>query len=200
VDRTRRIRLGDGFDSGTESGPLISAEHRAKVERHVSQALDEGAELAAGGKRPDDPALASGFFYEPTVLVGCRSGMRIVQEEVFGPVLSVERFSTEDEAITRANDTLYGLAGAVWTRDLPKAERVAQRLRLGTVWINDFHPYFPQAPWGGFKRSGIGRELGREGLAEYQETKHVYTNLAPSPSGWFGATWSPPADTGKDVP
>jgi betaine-aldehyde dehydrogenase len=186
VERTQRIRLGDGRDPATESGPLISAEHRDKVEAHVARAIEDGATLRCGGKRPDEPALADGFFYEPTVLTGCRPDMPIIQQEVFGPVLTVEPFEDEREAVALANGTEYGLAGGIWTTDLVKAERVAARLRLGTVWINDFHPYFPQAPWGGYKRSGIGRELGRPGLEEYQETKHIATNLAPEASGWFG--------------
>jgi betaine-aldehyde dehydrogenase len=186
VERTERIVLGDGRDPKTESGPLISAEHRAKVEAHVARAIEQGAVLRCGGKRPDDPALADGFFYEPTVLTDCRPEMDVIQQEVFGPVLTVEAFADEREAVARANDTVYGLAGGVWTSDLAKADRVATALRAGTVWINDFHPYFPQAPWGGYKRSGIGRELGRAGLEEYTETKHVATNPAPQRSGWFG--------------
>jgi betaine-aldehyde dehydrogenase len=112
--------------------------------------------------------------------------MRCVQEESFGPVLTVETFTDEDDAVATANDSIFGLAGAVWTRDGDKAERVARRLRMGTVWINDFHPYVAQAEWGGYKQSGIGRELGRLGLEEYQETKHVWHNVAPGPQGWFG--------------
>ncbi len=186
VERAQRIVLGDGRDPRTESGPLISAEHRDKVEAHVRQALEDGATLRCGGKRPDDPALADGFFYEPTVLTGCHPGMDVIQQEVFGPVLTVEAFDDERQAIEMANDTIYGLAGGVFTTDLGRAERVADGLRKGTVWVNDFHPYFPQAPWGGYKQSGIGRELGRAGLEEYTETKHVATNLAPQRSGWFG--------------
>jgi betaine-aldehyde dehydrogenase len=111
--------------------------------------------------------------------------MAVVREEVFGPVLTVELFDEEDEAVALANDTPYGLAGAVWTNDAGRAERVAQRLRLGTVWINDYHPYVPQAEWGGFKQSGTGRELGPSGLREYQETKHVWRTLHPAPQYWF---------------
>ncbi|WP_448612659.1 aldehyde dehydrogenase family protein [Modestobacter sp. URMC 112] len=185
AERADRIRLGNGFDEGTESGPMISAQHRESVERYVATGLEEGARLVAGGRRPEDPELAGGFFYRPTVLADCRSGMHVVQHESFGPVLTVERFSTEEEAIALGNDTEYGLAGAVWTADPARAERVARALRHGTVWINDYHPYLPQAEWGGFGRSGNGRELGPSGLAEYREAKHIWNNTAPQPAGWF---------------
>ena len=185
AERTERIRLGNGFDEGTESGPLVSEQHRAAVERYVATGIEEGARLVAGGRRPEDPELAGGFFYRPTVLADCHGGMQVVQEESFGPVLTVERFATEEDAIRLGNDTPYGLAGAVWTNDLARAERVARALRHGTIWINDYHPYLPQAEWGGFGRSGNGRELGPSGLAEYREAKHVWLNTAPQPSGWF---------------
>jgi betaine-aldehyde dehydrogenase len=183
--RADRIRLGSGLDPDTECGPLISAAHRAKVERYIALALSEGAQLLAGGRRPDDPALASGFFLRPTVFDGCHREMTVVRDEVFGPVVTVETFGTEDEAIRLGNDTAYGLAGAVWTNDAGRAERVAGALRHGTVWINDYHPYLPQAEWGGFGASGIGRELGPAGLDEYQEKKHIYHNTSPAPARWF---------------
>lgn len=185
IKRVKRIKLGNGFEEDTQSGPLISAEHRDKVEKYVEIGKQEGANLVVGGARPEDPELQKGFFYLPTVFTDCTSEMRIVQEEVFGPVLTIERFKNEEEAVQRANDTIYGLAGAVWTNDGNKGERVASQLRMGTVWINDFHPYFAQAPWGGYKQSGIGRELGKPGLEEYTETKHVYRNLKPEPINWF---------------
>jgi betaine-aldehyde dehydrogenase len=183
--RADRIRLGDGMDPDTESGPLVSETQRAKIEDYVASAREEGARVVAGGARPDDPALAEGFFYRPTVLADCHAGMRVVREETFGPILTVERFSTEEEAIALANGTEYGLAGAVWSNDLAKAHRVAGALRHGTVWINDYHPYVPGAEWGGMKRSGTGRELGPTGLHEYQESKHVWHNTAPSAQRWF---------------
>ncbi len=185
TERVKQIRLGNGLDSATQMGPLISADHLAKVEKYIEIGKQEGAELLIGGKRPQSPELQSGFFIEPTIFDHCSSDMRIVQEEVFGPVLTIETFHTEEEAIALANDTIYGLAGAVWTGDMNRAERVSRALRMGTVWINDFHPYFPQAPWGGYKQSGIGRELGKTGLEEYTEQKHIYKNLQPSPIGWF---------------
>ncbi|MEU9416822.1 aldehyde dehydrogenase family protein [Streptomyces sp. NPDC048272] len=179
--RAEKIRLGRGTDPGVECGPMVSAAQRERTESFVASALAEGAVLRAGGERPAGP----GNFYRPTVLDRCDRRMRVVREEVFGPVLTVETFRTEDEAVALANDTEYGLAGAVWTADPGRARRVAGRLRHGTVWINDFHPYLPQAEWGGFGKSGVGRELGPSGLAEYRETKHVYQNLAPRPVRWF---------------
>jgi betaine-aldehyde dehydrogenase len=183
--RAERIRLGNGLDEGSEVGPLVSAAHRAKIEDYVASAQAEGARLVTGGSRPEEPELQKGFFYRPTVFADVHREMRVVREETFGPILTVERFSSEEEAIALGNDTDYGLAGAVWTADMGRAERVAGALRHGTVWINDYHPYIPGAEWGGFKRSGNGRELGPTGLAEYQEHKHIWHNTAPKPMRWF---------------
>jgi betaine-aldehyde dehydrogenase len=185
VRRAQAIRLGGPFDELAETGPLISAAHRDKVHAYVQAGIDEGATLLCGGYIPDTGATALGSYYPPTILDGCHTSMNAVQEESFGPVLTVETFSTEQEAIGLANDTAYGLAGAVWTHDGSRAQRVAGALRHGTVWINDYHPYVPQAEWGGFGKSGNGRELGIQGLAEYRETKHIWQNINPKPSHWF---------------
>ena len=186
VRRARAIPLGGPFDDDARTGPLISAAHRDKVEAYVAAGLAEGAVLRCGGARPDDPALSDGYYYLPTVLDECTPGMSVVRDESFGPVLTVERFRDEEQAVALANDTVYGLAGAVWSQDAGRAHRVASRMRAGTVWINDFQPYVPQAEWGGMKQSGLGRELGPAGLAEYQEAKHVWRNLSARPLGWFG--------------
>ncbi|MDK1472768.1 aldehyde dehydrogenase family protein [Streptomyces sp. 549] len=185
--RAERIKLGRGTEKGVECGPLVSQQQLDKTEDYVASALAEGATLRCGGKRPEpsDVRPASGYFYEPTVLDNCHRGMRVVREETFGPILTVETFTDEDGAVELANDTEYGLAGAVFSGDTARARRVAARLRHGTIWINDYHPYLPQAEWGGFGKSGVGRELGLTGLDEYRETKHVYENLRPSPVRWF---------------
>ncbi len=187
VERAQRIRLGGPFDPKAETGPLVSAAHRDKVEAYVAHAVEQGATLRCGGSRPEDPALADGFYYLPTVLDDC-SGIDAVHDESFGPVLTIETFTDEDDAVRIANDSIYGLAGAVWTENAGRAERVAGRLRMGTVWINDYHPYVPQAEWGGYKQSGTGRELGAAGLHEYRETKHIWHNVQPEVQHWFGGS------------
>ncbi len=186
AERMSRIVVGNGFEAGTQMGPLISAEHRAKVENCVHIAQEEGARLVLGGRRPEAPELQDGFFYQPTLFTGCTNGMKIVQEEVFGPVISVEKFTSEDEVVERANSTIYGLSAGFWTRDADRIGRMTRKLRFGTVWVNDFNTYFTQAPWGGFKQSGMGRELGRMGLEEYTEVKHVFQNHNAKPLNWFG--------------
>ncbi len=185
--RLEAIVLGDGKDPATRMGPLISAAHRQKVEAHVEAARAAGATILCGGARPPSPALSRGYFYQPTLIVDCPEDLPLLHEEVFGPVISVERFDDEVEVCARANATIYGLSAGFWTRDEARIERVSRALRFGTVWVNDFNVYFAQAPWGGYKQSGFGRELGRAGLDEYLELKHVYRKRAPKPLSWFSA-------------
>ncbi|CAN5617071.1 aldehyde dehydrogenase family protein [soil metagenome] len=191
VARAGDIRLGGPFDEQAETGPLINDAHRDKVHAYVQQAMADGAVLRCGGAAPQDSDLTAGSYYLPTILDQCTAAMACTRDESFGPVLTVETFSgadqggAEDAAVAIANDTIFGLAGAVWTQNAGRAERVAGRLRHGTIWINDYHPYVPAAEWGGYKQSGIGRELGRAGLDEYQETKHIWHNTRPAPAGWF---------------
>jgi betaine-aldehyde dehydrogenase len=184
VRRAEQIRLGGPFDEAAETGPLISEAHRDKVHAYVERAVEQGATLRCGG-RAGTGELAQGWYYLPTVLDDVDRSMDCAHVEAFGPTVTVEAFSTEEEAVQLANDTEYGLSGGVWTSDQGRAERVAARLRHGTIWINDFGPYLPQAEWGGYGHSGVGRELGPSGLAEYQETKHIYQRLTPAVTGWF---------------
>lgn len=185
VRRAKDIKLGGPDSADAETGPLISATHLNKVQEYVDKGVAEGAKLLVGGKRLSDGEFAKGNFFPPTVLDGCNTKMSCVQDESFGPVITVETFESEAEAISIANDTIYGLSGAVWTKDEAKARRVSRALRHGTVWVNDYGPYKPQAEWGGYKASGIGRELGEHGLSEFLESKHIWTNNKPAKSGWF---------------
>ncbi|WP_300674684.1 betaine-aldehyde dehydrogenase [Desulfoluna sp.] len=184
--RMEKIKIGNGFDEETQMGPLISGEHRAKIESYVDLAKTEGATLALGGRRPEAPELQAGFFYLPTLFTDCTSQMRIIQEESFGPVITVEKFESEEEALVLANDTQYGLSAGFWTTNPERIERMSRGLRFGTVWVNDFNVYFAKAPWGGYKQSGMGRELGVSGLDEYYELKHVFQNHNNKPIHWFG--------------
>lgn len=185
VRRAKDIKLGGPTSAAAETGPLISAGHLNKVQEYVEKGVAEGAKLLVGGKKLTDGDYAKGNFFPPTVLDGCNTKMSCVQDESFGPVITVETFESEAEAIVIANDTIYGLSGGVWTNDEAKATRVSRALRHGTVWVNDYGPYKPQAEWGGFKASGIGRELGEHGLSEFLESKHIWTNNKPAKSGWF---------------
>jgi betaine-aldehyde dehydrogenase len=185
VERAGKIRVGDGFDPTTEMGPIISRAHQEKVEAYIALGRQEGATLACGGGRPAGDLGEKGNFVMPTIFTNTRRDMRIVQEEIFGPVLVVQTFKDEADAIKLANDTIYGLAGAVFTSDIAKAHRVIKKLRAGITWINTYHPTYNEAPWGGYKQSGIGRELGTYGYEAYTEVKQINVNLAVEPSGWF---------------
>lgn len=179
-----RIVVGPGVEPTSEMGPLISRSHQEKVCGFIRLGQEEGATLLCGGGGYDD-SRSRGNFVQPTIFVNTRPDMRIVREEIFGPVLSVQIFDTEDEAVRLANDTIYGLAGAVFTTNGARARRVVRQLRAGITWINHYHPTFNEAPWGGYRQSGMGRELGTYGYEAYTEVKQINTNLAPGRLGWF---------------
>ena len=177
VERVRGMRIGDPMDLETDIGPLISERQREKVERYIAIGREEGATVVVGGGRPLGDAFAHGHYIEPTIFTGVRPEMRIAQEEIFGPVLSVIAYHDIGEAIRIANYSIYGLAASVWSRDLQHALTVARRIRAGTVWINEHHVLNPHAPFGGYRQSGFGREMGRYGLDEYTEIKHIHVDL-----------------------
>jgi betaine-aldehyde dehydrogenase len=181
----RKITVGDGLLPETEMGPLITREHMERVLGYIEAGKAEGAQLLCGGHQLSDPPHARGNFVAPTLFSETRPDMRIVREEIFGPVQCVQLFDTEEEAVRLANDTIYGLAGGVFTRDGAKGLRVLKQLRAGITWLNSYHPTFNEAPWGGYKQSGWGRELGTSGLDEYLETKQINVSLAPQRPGWF---------------
>lgn len=185
VDRANRISLGDPQDPATQMGPLVSRKQLERVEEYVRIGVEEGATLAAGGHRVTDPPYGKGYFYPPTIFVDVENDMRIAQEEIFGPVVCVLSFDTEEEAVELANATEFGLAGAIWTNDVRRAHRVAHQLEIGVVWINDHHRIDPASPWGGFKMSGIGRENGLEAYHEYTQIQNIIVNLSDEPFDWF---------------
>jgi len=185
AEAASRIVVGDGLEPETEMGPMITPDHLQRVLGYIEAGKSEGAELICGGARLTDGPLGKGNFVAPTIFTQTRPEMKIVREEIFGPVLAVQLFETEDEAVRIANDTIYGLAAGVFTQDSGKGLRVLRRLRAGITWLNTYHPTFNEAPWGGYKQSGIGRELGTFGLDAYLETKQININLVPQKLNWF---------------
>ncbi len=172
------IRLGDPFKSETNMGPVISEQQMAKVLHYIDVGRNEGAQLLVGGKRDRDGSLAAGYYVQPTIFDNVTSDMTIARDEIFGPVLSILTFKDTDEALQIANDTLYGLGAAIWTRDIDKAFRFAKGVRAGTVWVNAYHGVgLWGMPYGGYRNSGVGRELGHEGLNEYLETKSIHIKI-----------------------
>ncbi|GAB6898522.1 hypothetical protein JCM9957A_16120 [Kineosporia succinea] len=178
--RAATIKIGDPLAAETELGPLAFADQQNKVAGYVDLGRSEGARVLTGGHATDGGGLG-GYFYEPTVLVDVNNGMRVVQEEIFGPVVAIMPFDTEDEVVALANDTEYGLAAGVWTKDLGRAHRMANRLQAGTIWVNTYRAMSPMSPRQGFKNSGVGVEHGQETIKEYTQLKSVWVNTSDAP-------------------
>lgn len=182
--KANAITIGNPLEN-PDMGPLVSESHMNRVLGYIEKGKAEGATLVCGGERYTEGDCAKGYFVRPTIFDDCTDDMTIVREEIFGPVVTVQTFKTEEEAVAMANNTPYGLAGAVFTSDGARALRVIKEIRAGITWINCYNPCFNEAPWGGYKMSGIGRELGIHGLEEYQEIKQININLNPGIVGWY---------------
>ncbi len=185
VKRVKAIKVGNGLSPETTMGPLNNAQQRNKVEELVADAVDHGATVQTGAKRPQGPEFDGGFFYLPTVLTEVAEDARIVKEECFGPAIPVLRVKDLDEAIEKANDSIYGLGSSIWTNDLKKISIAAEKIQAGTMWVNMCTETHPQVPFGGVKQSGLGRELGLEGLEQYTETKAMQIDVTAKKKAWY---------------
>jgi aldehyde dehydrogenase (NAD+) len=177
VERLKLVKLGPTLDFETTIGPIVNASQRDTVERYIRSGHEEGAKLLVGGGRPQGDTFKKGFWVEPTVFDKVTSKMKIFQEEIFGPVLAITEYGDLDEGVALANDSIYGLGGAVFTRDIAKGIELAKRIRTGTVWLNDYHLLNAHAPFGGFKQSGVGKEMGLYALKDFTEAKHIHVDL-----------------------
>lgn len=189
IEKTKALKIGPANDHSTDFGPLSNAAQLKKAMAYIEKGKADGARLVCGGNFPAGGEIQKGYYFEPAIFADVKNDMTIAREEIFGPVLSVIRFSSEREAIQVANDTPYGLAACVWTKDKKRAGRVAGQLRCGTVWVNTYGGFYNEAPFGGYKQSGFGRELGRDGLWEYTQAKHICIDETPGGkplvSSWF---------------
>ncbi|WP_282034319.1 aldehyde dehydrogenase family protein [Metabacillus indicus] len=197
VQLAKKIKPGNPLDPASDMGPLISKQQKETVLSYIRSGLEEGAELVCGGKEISVPGCEGGSFIEPTIFTNVTNDMKIAREEIFGPVLCVIKYSSMDEVIEMANDTIYGLAAGVWTRDVNKAYEAARKLQAGVVWINDWHMLRNDAPFGGYKQSGIGREMGKHSLDAYTQVKHVHTSMVTDlhKRNWYGILFSEKAET-----
>ena len=185
AERANKIAVGNGESEAIEMGALTSESHMNEVLQYIKVGIEEGARLVCGGNRITENGLEQGFFVAPTIFADVNSNMRIVKEEIFGPVLVIEKFKDEEEAIRKANDSIYGLAAAVFTEDMDRARRVVSKLRAGITWINAYHLAYIDSPWGGYKQSGIGRALGTAGLEHFMELKQINIHQKANPVGWY---------------
>jgi acyl-CoA reductase-like NAD-dependent aldehyde dehydrogenase len=186
-DKASKIAVGDPMSKATQMGPQVSEEQLNRIKSYVDIARGEGATVATGGECPQlEGAFQKGYFFQPTIFSEVKNTMRVAQEEIFGPVVSVISFKDEDELIKQANDTIYGLSAGIWTRDITRAHRFAREIKAGVIWINTFNMFNAASPFGGFKQSGYGREMGRHALDLYTQIKSVWVDLSDRPIGWFG--------------
>lgn len=199
VALANNLKLGNPLDPTTDVGPIISQKQKETILSYIQSGVEEGATIALGGKEVKVPGCEDGYFIQPTIFTNVTNDMKIAQEEIFGPVLSVIRYKDVDEAIAMANDTIYGLAAGVWTRDVNKAYDVARKLQAGVVWINDWHMLRSDAPFGGYKQSGIGREMGKHSLDAYTQVKHVHTSMVPELKrrNWYGILFGQTEERGE---